>query len=359
MASKVKPLPALAALLFGTGLAGLIASAPLLPPALAQSASKPTAARPNAITIGGSSTVFPILVEAQSAYRKGGSKVVIDLQESGTSDGFRHFCAGHLAIANASRPISSKELKACASKGVSFIELPLAFDALTVVVHPSNTWARAISIQELARLWGRQAQGRVDRWDEVNAAWPKRPIKLCGPGVDSGSYDYFNKAINGDPDNSRSDYTSSEDDNVLVRCVASNPDALGYFGYSYYASNRQKLRALPIAEAGGTPVLPSLTTVQSGRYKPLSRPVFIYINDKTLQQSSEVRAFTTYLVRNGLRFVDEAGLVPLPASTYRLVESKLYRRITGTSFGGDLPVGLSIGDALRRSFDQTKRPEFR
>ena len=318
-----------------------------------------TAAAPTqSVRIGGSSTVFPILQEARKDFRAAGNRVAIDLNESGTSDGFRHFCSGHLAIANASRPINGKELKLCASNGISFIELPIAFDALTVVVHPSNTWAKAISTQELARLWGRQAQGRVDRWNEVNGAWPKRAIKLCGPGKDSGTFDYFNKAINGDPANSRTDYSSSEDDMVIVRCVASNPNALGYFGFSYFTNNSQKLRALPIS-SGAAPVMPSLLAVQTGRYQPLSRPLFVYINDKQLQSSNDVRAFTTYLVRNGLRLVEEVGMIPLPSSTYRLVETKLYRRIAGTSFGGDLPVGLSIGEALRRSFDETKRPEYR
>jgi phosphate transport system substrate-binding protein len=318
-----------------------------------------TAAAPKpSVRIGGSSTVFPIVQQARKDFRAAGNTMHIDLQESGSSDGFRHFCAGHLAIANASRPINSKELKACASKGITFIELPIAFDALTVVVHPANNWATAISTKELARLWGRQAQGVVDRWDEVNAAWPKRPIKLCGPGKDSGTFDYFNKAINGDPDNSRTDFTSSEDDMVIVRCVASDPNALGYFGFSYYADNNRKLRALPIASTSA-PVMPSVANVQAGRYQPLSRPLFVYINDKDLQASNAVRSFTTYLVRNGLRLVEEAGMIALPASTYRLVETKLYRRIPGTAFGGDLPVGLSIGEALRRSFDETKRPQYR
>lgn len=346
-------------LLVCSGIAGLMSATPILSQvAVAAEAKNSAAGQRGAIHIGGSSTVFPILVEAQKAYRQAGNTVAIDLHESGTSDGLRHFCAGHLEIANASRPISSKELKACASNGITFIELPLAFDALTVVVHPSNTWATAISTKELARLWGRQAQGRVDRWDEVNADWPKRPIKLCGPGKDSGSFDYFNKAINGSADNSRADYTSSEDDMLIVRCVASNPNALAYFGYSYYANNRQKLRAVPVS-AGAAAVMPSLANVQAGRYQPLGRPLFVYINDKSLQERSDVRAFTTYLVRNGLRFVEKAGMIPLPASTYRLVETKLYRRVTGTAFGGDLPVGLSIGEALRRSFDQDKRPQYR
>jgi phosphate transport system substrate-binding protein len=161
------------------------------------------------IRIGGSSTVFPIMEEAIRAFREAGNSTKIDLKETGTSDGFRRFCTGQLEIVNASRPINSKELKACSSNRINFIELPIAFDALTIVVHPANTWAKQISTKELARLWGAQAEGKIDRWNEVNLDWPDRPIKLCGPGKDSGTYDYFNKAINGNAENTRRDYASS------------------------------------------------------------------------------------------------------------------------------------------------------
>ena len=314
--------------------------------------------QPSAIRIGGSSTVFPIMMEAIRSFRASGQNTRIDLKESGTSDGFRRFCSGQLDIANASRPINSKELKACSSNRINFIELPIAFDALTIVVHPSNTLAKQISTKELARLWGRQAEGKIDRWSEVNLDWPDRPIKLCGPGKDSGTYDYFNKAINGSSENSRQDYTSSEDDNVIVKCVSQNPNALGYFGFSYYKANQDKLRALEVVTPSGT-VIPSVANVQAGRYLPLSRPLFIYINDKALTSRPDLQKFTTYTVSNGLRIVGKAGDIPLPASTYQLVESKLYKRITGSSFSGDLPVGLSIGEALRRSFDANKLPQFR
>jgi len=314
--------------------------------------------QPSAIRIGGSSTVFPIMMEAIQSFRASGNKTKIDLKESGTSDGFRRFCSGQLEIANASRPINSKELKACSSNRINFIELPIAFDALTIVVHPSNTWAKQISTKELARLWGRQAEGKIDRWNDVNLDWPDRPIKLCGPGKDSGTYDYFNKAINSSTENSRQDYSSSEDDNEIVRCVAQNPNALGYFGFSYYKANQDKLRALGIVTPSGT-VIPSVANVQAGRYLPLARPLFIYINDKALISRPDLQKFTTYTVSNGLRLVDKAGDIPLPASTYQLVESKLYKRITGSSFSGELPVGLSIGEALRRSFDANKKPQYR
>jgi phosphate transport system substrate-binding protein len=335
--------------------AAILACSPL---AHSQSLAQSTGNTVSIIRIGGSSTVFPIIREAIRAFRTSGNNARIDLKETGTSDGFRRFCAGQLEIANASRPINSKELKACASNQISFIELPIAFDALSIVVHPSNTWVRQITTKELARLWGRQAEGKIESWNDVNRDWPQRPIKLCGPGKDSGTYDYFNKAISGSSENSRQDYASSEDDNVIARCVAQDPNALGYFGYSYYKANQNILRAIPIVASSG-PVNPSIEAVQSGRYKPLSRPLFIYVNDKALTGKTDLQKFTTFTIRNGLRLVGVSGDIPLPASTYRLVESKLYKRITGSSFSGNMPVGLSIGEALRRSFDANKLPQFR
>ena len=334
----------------------ILATLPVIaiPAALAQIRPKSAAT----IRVGGSSTMFPILEEAIQAFRAAGNTTAIKLQETGTTDGFRKFCAGQLEIANASRPINSKELKACATNKINFIELPIAFDAITVVVNPANTWARQISTKELARLWGRQAEGRIKRWSDVNRDWPDQPIKLCGPGKDSGTYDYFNKAISGDADNSRRDYTASEDDNVLVRCVAQNPNAIAYFGFSYYQANQAKLRALDVVTPAGG-VAASLANVQSGRYQPLSRPLFIYVNDGALASSPDLQKFTTFAVRNGLRLVKAAGDIPLPDSTYRVVEAKLFKRITGSAFSGDLPVGLTIGEALRRSFDATRLPQFR
>ena len=313
------------------------------------------------IQISGSSTVFPVSERAVAAYRgtDQGRAVKLELREVGTSAGLRQFCAGEIPIANASRPISSKELKACAGKGITFIELPLAFDALTVVVNRENTWAQAISTAELSRTWGRQAQGKIQRWHQVNLDWLERPLHLCAPGSDSGTFDYFNEAINGDKANARTDVESSEDDNVLVSCVAKNPNAMAYFGFAYYQANAERLRALSIVGPKGLPVAPSLKTVQNGSYQPLSRPLFVYVNDKQMRSNDAIRSFVSFTVGNGLRFVKESGYIPLPADTYQIVESKLYRHILGTSFGGDLPVGLSFSEALRRSFDETRKPEFR
>jgi len=313
------------------------------------------------IRISGSSTVYPIVQAGISAFRQtaAGKGVKISLKETGSTAGFRDLCSGRVEISNASRPINTKELKACAAKGIRFIEVPLAFDALSVVVHPGNNWSKAVSTQQLSLLWNRNAQGRINRWNQVNPAWPKRPIKLCGAGGDSGTFDYFNKAINGDEDNSRRDYTASEDDNVVVNCVAGDPQALGYLGYGWFRSNSGRLKALAVVNPKGKPVLPSVQSVLQGQYQPLSRPLFIYVNDQSLLESSEVRNFTAFLIRNAPSLVAKANYIPLPDSTIRLVETKLYRHVLGTSFGGDLPVGLTIGDALQRSFDQHKRPEFR
>jgi phosphate transport system substrate-binding protein len=312
------------------------------------------------IRIGGSSTVFPVMQAAIAAYQKGGAhrQVRFELKETGTSAGFRQFCSGQLPLANASRPINAKELKACAAKGVTFLELPIGFDAITVVVNTANSWASSITTQELARLWRQGAAGSVKTWSQVNLDWPNRPIRLCGPGKDSGTYDYFNKAINGDEDNSRADYFASENDNELVACVARNPEALGYFGFAYYQANAKRLKPLSVVGKKGA-VLPSVASVQKESYVPLSRPLFVYVNDRALRQRPELQKFVTYVIQNGLSLVKRAGYIPMPSSTYMLVESKLYRHVSGTAFGGDLPVGLTTGQALQRSLESIKKPAFR
>jgi phosphate transport system substrate-binding protein len=317
--------------------------------------AQPQPAKP--ILISGSSTVFPFSKAAIASFTKGRG-AGISAEATGTSAGLRQFCAGRIVLAAASRPINAKELKACDEKGVTFLELPLAFDAITVVVNSANGFARQISTEQLKQLWSMEAQGKVTRWRQVNPNWPDQTIKLCGPGKDSGTYDTFNKAINGSESNSRQDYTSSEDDTVLVRCVATTPGALGYFGFDYYQANRSRLRALAVQGPRG-PVLPSLKSVQSSQYLPLSRPLFYYVNAAEVQTNPLLRNFIDHTLQRGGRIASQAGLIPLQDSTYRLVTNKLYRNVQGSAFEGALPIGLSVGQILQRSFDAQKQPQFR
>lgn len=312
------------------------------------------------IQINGSSTVLPFTQAAIGAFadKAAAQGVQFRARGTGTTAGLREFCAGSLSLAAASRPINTSELTACARRGVRFLELPVAYDAITVVVSTANSFARQISTEELRRLWSRDAQGRVLRWKQVNPSWPDQPISLCAPGPESGTFDTFNKAINGSEDNSRRDTISSEDDTVLVRCVAGNPLALGYFGFDYYQANRSSLRALAIDGPRGA-VLPSTQGVQQSRYVPLSRPLFLYVSEKTLRSSPVVRSFINSTLQHGGRLAERSGVIPLHASTYRLVISKLYRNVLGSAFAGQLPVGLTVGQTLDRSFDALKKPQYR
>ena len=313
------------------------------------------------IAIAGSSTVYPVTSLAIKKFRdtSQGDKISFNLRATGSSAGFRDFCSNKIPLANASRPISSKEIKACQQNGVNFIELPIAFDAITVVANQSNGWLNSLTPSELSRLWSKASQGKVSSWNQVNLDFPDKQIKLCGPGKDSGTFDIFNKAINKSTTNSRTDYKSSEDDNVIVNCVANNSNALGYFGFSYFLNNRSKLKAIRIVNSKGNAILPSVAAVQKEIYQPLSRPLFLYVNDRSLRNNTSLRNFITYYLRNVEQLVTQANYIPLQNATYRLVDSKLYRHILGTSFGGKIPVGLTISQILQTSFDVHKKPQFR
>ena len=313
------------------------------------------------LSIAGSSTVYPITSLAIKKFNETGQgkNVSISLRSTGSSAGFRDFCNNKIPLTNASRPISATEIIACQEKGVNFIELPIAFDAITVVANQSNRWLNSLTPSELSRLWSKASQGKVKNWNQVNLDFPDKQIKLCGPGKDSGTFDIFNKAINKSKTNSRTDYKSSEDDNVIVNCVANNSNALGYFGFSYFLNNRSKLKAIRIVNSKGNAILPSVAAVQKEIYQPLSRPLFLYVNDRSLRNNTSLRNFITYYLRNVEQLVTQANYIPLQNATYRLVDSKLYRHILGTSFGGKIPVGLTIGQILQTSFDVHKKPQFR
>ncbi len=300
------------------------------------------------VKIDGSSTVFPItegVAEDFQKAKKGAVKVTVGI--SGTGGGFKKFCRGETDISNASRPILAKEMADCKAAGIEYYELPVAFDALTVVINPRNPFLKQITVAELKTIWEPAAQGKVTRWNQVNPAWPDAPIKLFGAGADSGTFDYFTEAVVGKSKSSRGDFTASEDDNVLVQGVSSDVNAIGYFGYAYYAENTAKLKALPVVNPKGQAVAPSEAAVLAGTYEPLSRPIFIYVNAKSVGKP-EVKEFVEYMMKNAAKIAKEVKYVPLPAKAYSLAAEHLAKGKKGTVFGGKNEVGLKIEELLAR-----------
>jgi len=306
-------------------------------------------AQAQVIKIDGSSTVYPITEGVAEDFQKLKKNVIkVTVGISGTGGGFKKFCRGETDIQDASRPILEKEMADCRAAGVEYIELPVAFDALTVVMNPKNTFLKSITVDELKKIWEPAAQGKIMRWNQVNPAWPDAPIKLFGAGSDSGTFDYFTEAINGKSKASRGDFTASEDDNVLVQGVAQDVNAIGYFGYAYYAENQQRLKAVPIIEKAGKPaVAPSEASVLDGSYQPLSRPIFIYVNLKSLAKP-EVREFAEYYMKTSAKIAKEVKYVPLPDKAYTIGLEHIAKGKKGTVFGGKNEVGVRIDELLAR-----------
>lgn len=302
------------------------------------------------VKIDGSSTVFPpteIVAENFQKFKKNEVRVTVGM--SGTGGGFKKFCKGETDISNASRPILKKEMEECAKNGIKYIELPVAFDALTVVVNKKNKFLSKITVEELKKIWEPVAQGSITRWNQVNPAWPDAPIKLFGAGADSGTFDYFTEAIVGKAKSSRTDYISSEDDNVVVQGVSRDVNAIGYFGYAYYVENSKKLNAVAIAERSGMPaVAPSFKSVVNGTYKPLARPLFIYVSLKATEKP-EVKEFVEFYLNNGEKMVKEAKYMPLTSRDYKHAMDNFMKRKTGTAFGGHSEIGVTIADLLARN----------
>ncbi|MFN2431896.1 MAG: PstS family phosphate ABC transporter substrate-binding protein [Gemmatimonadota bacterium] len=295
----------------------------------------------------GSSTVFPIMEAVAEEFQRENPRVRVTVGISGTGGGFKRFCAGDTDVSNASRPITESELEACRAAGVEFVEFPIAFDGLSVVVNPANDFAQCVTVAELKRLWQPEAQGEVRRWSQVRSGWPNREIHLYGAGTDSGTYDYFTAAIVGEEGASRGDFTSSEDDNVLVQGVAGDPDALGFFGYAYFEENQDRLRLLPV-DGGEGCVAPAPETITDGTYQPLSRPLFLYAREESLQRP-EVRAFVDYAITNAVALVGETGYIPLTDELYRLARARVERGTTGSIYeGGGSQVGTRLEDLLAR-----------
>ncbi len=300
------------------------------------------AASSTIIAADGSSTVYPITEAVAEAFGAKNRDARVTIGVSGTGGGFKKFCSGETQLSNASRPIKPSEVKLCADKGIEYVELPVAYDGISVVISPDNTWVDHLTVAELKTIWAPESQGKVQKWSDVRAGWPEEELHLFGPGVDSGTYDYFTKAIVGKEHASRGDYTSSEDDNVLVQGVATDKLALGFFGYAYFKENRKKLKAVPIKAGPGPAIAPSAATVADGTYQPLSRPIFIYLSKASLERA-EVKAFADFYVAEAKSLVPEVGYIALPDTAYALVTKRLADKVVGSVFDGK---GSTIGASV-------------
>jgi phosphate transport system substrate-binding protein len=292
--------------------------------------------------------VFPIAEAVAEEFQLAGtSPVRVTVGLSGTGGGFKKLCRGEIDVANASRPILTEEMEKCRAAGIKYLELPIAFDAITIVVNPANDWVKSLSIDDLKKMWEPAAQGKITTWKQVRDEWPDTRLMLFGPGADSGTFDYFTEAVAHKAKASRGDYTASEDDNVLVQGVENNKNALGYFGFAYYAGHKDRMRAVPIQRADGAGVLPSIETVIDGSYQPLSRPLFIYVKEASMQRP-EVKQFIEFYLTEGPKLVEEVGFVPLPAEATQIALDHVRNNRLGTVFGGVPEVGVTIQDVLSR-----------
>lgn len=319
--------------------------------ALSAFAALSTAHAADVVKIDGSSTVFPIteaVAEDFQIQERGKIRVTVGI--SGTGGGFKKFCRGETDISGASRPIKEKEMVKCAEAGVKYIELPVAFDALTVVINKENTWAKEMTVAQLKKAWQSAAQGKVNSWKDIDPSFPDEKLGLYGPGTDSGTYDYFKEVVvgklpDGKKDDTRADYTASEDDNVLVQGVTGDKGGLGYFGFAYYLENMDKLSAVAVQNDEGKFTLPSAETVNNGQYNPLSRPIFIYVAEKSLEKPY-VKKFMDYYMANAPKLSNEVGYVAMPNAFYTAATARLNDRITGKVFGVKANKGKAIDELM-------------
>ena len=309
------------------------------------------------VQIDGSSTVYPITEAVAEEFRKEHPRVETTIGISGTGGGFKKFIRGETDINDASRTVSPSELQQLKDANIDFIELPIAYDGLAVIVHPSNDWVDYLTVEELKKIWQPEAQGKITKWNQIRPEWPNEELHLFGPGVESGTYDYFTEAIVGKSHSSRGDFTASEDDNVLVQGVSTDKYALGFFGLAYYEENAGKLKLIPIEDNdpsnGEGPISPSLETVKNGTYQPLSRPIFIYVKISSLSDTA-VAKFVEYYIDNVAALAADVGYIPLTDDGYVLVKQRFQKRISGTAFKGS-EVGVKIEELLKGQ-DGTAEP---
>ncbi|HQP10351.1 MAG TPA: PstS family phosphate ABC transporter substrate-binding protein [Candidatus Omnitrophota bacterium] len=302
------------------------------------------------IKVDGSSTVFPITEAVAEEFKNSGGQAKVMVGISGTGGGFKRFCRGETDISDASRPIKDSERTLCKESGITYIELPVAYDGLAVMVNVKNTWVDHLTVKELNRIWEPSAQGNIMNWSQVRPGFPDKPIVLFGPGTDSGTFDYFTEAINGKSAASRGDYTASEDDNVLVEGIASDEGAIGYFGLAYYEQNKDKLKLVPIDDEnpsnGAGPIAPSMETVMDATYQPLARPIFVYVSAKATQRPA-IKEFINYYLKNAPSLVEEVGYIPLQPESYDAAVQRFNQGIKGTVFGSGIKtVGVKMADLL-------------
>ena len=300
------------------------------------------------IAIDGSSTVFPIteaVAEEFGDLTGGNVRAVVGI--SGTGGGFKKFCSNETVISDASRPIKQKEVDLCAAAGIEYIELPVAIDGLSVLVNPSNDFVDCLTVEQLNMIWKPESEGVVMTWDQVDPSWPNEEIKLYAPGVDSGTFDYFTEAINGDGGVSRGDFVASEDDNVLVQGISGDKYSLGYFGYAYYVENQDKLKVVPV-DGGSGCIAPTDAAINNGSYAPLSRPLFVYVRADAAQEQHIAEFVRYYLGENGQRLAASVGYIPFPHEVYHLSLDKFNAGMVGTVFGGDNAFKGAVAEGLMK-----------
>ena len=309
----------------------MLAAAPTHPPAAleAEQLSGP-------VRLDGSSTVFPISEAVAEEYLTEAPRVRVTVGVSGTGGGFKKFLNEEIDINAASRPIKESEFEQANEKGIQVLEIPVAFDGLSVVVNPENTWVDFLTTGELKRIW--EPESAVTTWKDVRDGWPDEPIRLYGPGTDSGTFDYFTGTINGKEQASRPDFTASEDDNVLVQGISGDLYSLGYFGFAYYLENQSKLRAVPI-DGGTGPISPTPKTINEGTYAPLSRPIYIYINASALDKK-QVADFVSFYLESAGQLAQEVGYISLPQESYQLAKTRVDTRTAGSSYHGETPLPM-------------------
>lgn len=307
------------------------------------------------VAVDGSSTVYPITEAVGEEFQKAYPGVRVTVGISGTGGGFKKFCAGEIDVSDASRPINAAEAALCRQNGIRYVELPVAFDGLAIVVNPKNEWANCVTVAELKALWAPEAQDKVTKWSQVRAGWPDREIHLFGADAESGTYDYFTQAIVGKEHVSRTDYRASEDDEVLAKEIAGDPLSLGFFGLAYYEEHKDALKLVAVDDgrdgSGQGCILPTAKSVETGAYQPLSRPVFIYVARRAVERP-EVQAFVKYYLANAAPMAESVGYVKLSASAYERAQGRFDRRVYGSLFGAK---GSQVGVTM----EELAAPEAR